>query len=175
MFDRIFRAIKLDSSFYREAAGTPAWMMESFLVVLAAAFLSALGKAFGSDQHVLTFVSQIFNEIVLGWLLWSVIAYFVGNNFLGGKSKLEEVIRVLGYANAPRLLGFFGFIPCIGWLFSLGGAILSLIAGIIALREVMGFDSGKAVATAIIGWILYVIASIILGVLFIGMTLPFRF
>jgi len=60
-------------------------------------------------------VWELIAGVVLGWLLWSVVTYFIGTSLFGGKTTVEEMLRVLGYASAPRLLGFFGFIPCVGW------------------------------------------------------------
>ena len=70
-----------------------------------------------------------------------------------GKTDIPEMMRVLGYANAPNLLGVFGIIPCLGWIAALVGAVLSLIAGVIAVREAMEFDTIKAIITVAIAWI----------------------
>jgi hypothetical protein len=103
-----------------------------------------------------------------------VVAYFVGTTFFGGKSSITEMLRTFGYANAPRLLGLFAFIPCFGWIFVLLGGILSLIAGIIAIRESMEFDMDKAVITAIIGFIFYIMGSAAIRIIFSGLSLPFQ-
>jgi hypothetical protein len=55
------------------------------------------------------------------------------------------------------------FIPCVGAIFALAGFVLSLIAAVIAIREAMDFDTGKAVVTAIIGWAIVLVISIIVG------------
>jgi hypothetical protein len=78
------------------------------------------------------------------------------------------MMRVLGYANAPRLLGIFGIIPCLGWIASLIGSILALIAGFIAIREAMEFDTGKAVITVLIGWVITVAITIVVGIVILG-------
>ena len=73
------------------------------------------------------------------------------------------MMRVLGYANAPNLLGFFGFIPCVGWLIALIGWILSVIAGVIAVREAMEFDTTKAIITVVVSWVIQFILVLIIG------------
>ena len=47
-----------------------------------------------------------------------------------------------------------GFISCLGWLAALIGALLALVAGVIAVRESMEFDTGKAVLTVAIAWVI---------------------
>jgi hypothetical protein len=87
---------------------------------------------------------------------------------LGGKSGVGETARVLAHAGTPRLLSLLSFIPCVGWLFRLAGWVLSLAAAIIAIRESMEFGTGRAIVTAIIGWLVYVAATVTVAVLLGG-------
>jgi hypothetical protein len=48
-------------------------------------------------------------------------------------------------------------------LIALAGAILSLIAAVIAMREALDFDTGKAILTAIIGWVIIFIINVVIG------------
>jgi hypothetical protein len=121
MIDRLVRAIKLDPRFYREVADNPAYTTESFIVVLVVAIISSLGVLFSSDRGLFAFIAQVGNSLLFGWLLWAAVAYLIGANVFGVRSNLNEMLRALGYANAPRLLGVFSFIPCIGWVIAFAG------------------------------------------------------
>jgi hypothetical protein len=55
------------------------------------------------------------------------------------------------------------FIPCVGWVFGLGGAIWALVAGVIAVREALDFDTTKAILTVIIGWVVILVITTIVG------------
>ncbi len=173
MLDRIIRAIRLEPGLYREAARSEKLMGESLLVVLAVALLSGIGNMFGADRPVFSFIAEIFNSILFGWLLWSLIAYFVGKTFFEGKSSMNELLRAVGYASAPRLLSLFAAIPCLGWVIALLGGILSLVAVVIAIREAMLFDTDKAIITAIIGFVLYLMTSAAISIVFAGLSFPF--
>jgi hypothetical protein len=70
-----------------------------------------------------------------------------------------------GLCQRPRLLGIFGVIPCLGWIAVLIGAILSFVAGFIAVRESMEFDSGKAILTVIISWVISFAITFAVGLL----------
>jgi hypothetical protein len=71
--------------------------------------------------------------------------------------------RTLAYANTPRFIALLGFIPCLGPVLRLAAWILGIAAGVIAIRESMEFDTMKAVITAVVGLILYVIANIVIS------------
>jgi hypothetical protein len=172
MIDRIIRAIRLDPTLYREVADDEQYTNEAFMIVLAVALFGAVGTAISAamadGQPVLAFLSSLFSTILLGWLLWAVIAYYVGAA-LEGKSSIMEMARTLGYANAPRLLGVFVFIPCIGLLIAIAGWLLSLTAGVIAIRESMEFDTTKAAVTAILGLVVFIVASIFINMIVVGL------
>jgi hypothetical protein len=113
------------------------------------------------------FVGPIINGLV-GWGVWSVVTYFVGKSIFAGKGTLEGMLRVLGYASAPNILGILVFIPCIGWLAALAGWLLSLIAGVMAVREGLDLTLGAAIGVVIIGWFARVAVAIAVAVAFGG-------
>ena len=105
---------------------------------------------------------------VVNYYIWAYVTYFVGTNFFGGTADPGEMLRVLGYAQTPQLLGLLSFIPCVGPLISLAASILSLVAAVIGIREALDFDTGKAILTTIIGWVVILIVSFVIGLIGIG-------
>jgi hypothetical protein len=174
MIDRIMRAIRLDWTVFREIAEDQNAMTEAAIIVLVVTFLSGVGTFIGSliadvgfgGALLAFFGTWLISGVLIGWIGWAILTFFVGTTFFQGRSDIPEMMRVLGYANAPNLLGIFGFIPCVGWLISLAGAILALIAGVIAVREAMEFDTTKAIITVVIAWVIAFVISLILGGLF---------
>jgi hypothetical protein len=174
MINRIMRAIRLDWTVFREIATDPKAMTEAAIIVVVVSLMSAIGSfigAFVAQRGAGAAFGSLFYElliggILIGWLGWSVLTYFVGTRFFKGKTNIPEMLRVLGYASAPRLLGFLSFIPCVGWLIALAGAILSLIAGVLAIREAMEFDTGKAILTVVISWIVVIAITLVVGAVF---------
>jgi hypothetical protein len=165
MFDRILRAIRLDKSLYREVADNESLTTEAVLIVVVVAIIGSIGTALASNNFIGSYLLTVANQLLIGWLLWAVVTYLVGNMF-GGRSSVPEMARTLAYASAPRLLGVLGFIPCLGWIFVFAGWVLSLVAAVIGIRESMEFDTTKALITAVIGFGIYLIVSIIIGVVF---------
>ena len=170
MIERIFRALRLDSKLYREVAEDTTLGTESTVLVILVAVIASLGSLTGAEGSWFVYLGTVVNGILLGWVLWAVVAWFVGKNVLDGEGSLNGMLRGLAYANAPRLLGVFGGLPLIGWIFGLAAVILSLIAGIIAIREGMAVDTGKAIIISLLGAIFYIAVAVLLGIL----SLPFK-
>jgi len=81
----------------------------------------------------------------------------IGTKLFGGEATLQEMLRLIGFAYAPQLLGI---IPCVGGLI---GAIWSLIASFFAIREGLDLDTGKTLLTVGLGWLLIFILNWVLG------------
>jgi hypothetical protein len=170
MIDRMMRAIRLDRTLFRQVADNPEYTSEAVLIAVIVSVIASLGALFGGKNALLLFIGQLANQILLGWILWALVAYFVGTALFKGRSQPMEMIRTLAYAGVPRVLGIFGAIPCVGWIFALAGWVLSVVAGVIAIRESMEFDTTSAVVTALVGFILFVIASVIIGLILAPIT-----
>jgi hypothetical protein len=148
------RAIRLDATVFQEIAQDENAMREAAIIVTVVTLLSAIGTAIASGNFFVTLIVSWLMSIIVGWIGWAVLTYFIGTALFKGDTDVREMMRVLGYATAPQLLGIFGFIPCVGWLAALAGAILALIAGVIAVREAMEFETGQAILTVLIAWVI---------------------
>lgn len=174
MVDRILRAIRLDASVYREVAEDESSMSQAAIIVLVVTLMSAIGAFIGAlitdvgfGKAVLGFFMEfLISGILIGWIGWAALTFFVGTSLFKGRTDIPEMMRVLGFASAPSLLGFFGFIPCVGWLVALAGWILSLIAGFIAVREAMEFETGDAIVTIVISWIIALVIRLVIAAIF---------
>ena len=163
MIERIVRAIRLDWTVFGEIAKDRDALKEAAIIVAVVTFLSAIGTGIAAKSFGAFFGAWIVG-IAVGWIGWAIVTYFVGTTLFKGQTDVPEMLRVLGYANAPLLLGLLRVIPCVGWAFPLIGGLLALVAGVLAIREAMDFDTGNAIVTVIIGWI---IVMVIQGVLLV--------
>jgi hypothetical protein len=171
MFNRVTRAAMLDVNLYEEVEADTSLNQEALIVVILVSILSGIG---GFLQGVLNgdigaALLALVVGVVLGvvsYYIWAYVTYFVGTNLFGGTADAGELLRVLGYASGPRVLGVLGFIPCVGGLAGIVGAIWALVAGVIAVREALDFDTTKAVLTVIIGWVIVFAISLVVGLVF---------
>ncbi|MHB0869345.1 MAG: Yip1 family protein [Chloroflexota bacterium] len=169
--DRMIRAARLDPSLYEEVERDLSATTQALLVVVVVSFIAALGSSvpfLGRPGQVMSMLVFGVLGAVVGWVIWSLVTYWIGTSLFRGTATPGELLRTLGFAYTPNILGFFGFIPCFGGLIGLVGAIWSLIAGIVAVRQALDFDTGKAVITVIVGWFALLLISIVLSLFGLG-------
>ncbi len=191
MFQRIIGVFKLNAATFNEIEQDKTATTQAALVVVLVALISGIGAAIGAvmlnrtmpglmeglegslgegfDMSLIPQMSPIgafLNAVIgalLSWLVWSALTYFVGTKLFNGTADMGEMLRVIGFAQAPRLLSALGFIPCIGALFSIAGWVWALAASFVAIREGLDLDNGKTLLTIIVSFIGALIVSFLIG------------
>jgi len=92
---------------------------------------------------------------LIGWLAWAGITYLVGAKVFGGEASWGEVMRTLGFAQAPGVLWLLAFLPIIGWFLDLLLPIWIAVAAFIAIRQALDIGNGKTLLTILVGWFIY--------------------
>ena len=85
---------------------------------------------------------------IIGWIVWAVITWWIGGRIFKGTTDVGEMLRVLGFAQAPRVIGVIPFLGPVA-------AVWVLVASVVAIREGLDFSTGRAVGTAIGGWLVW--------------------
>jgi hypothetical protein len=166
MLERMRGAALLDVPTYEEVEADHTATGQAAGVVALVAIAQAIGASGQGVSGVLVGVASA----VLGWLIWSGITYLIGDKLLGGTATWGELLRTLGFAQSPGLLYAFGIVPLVGGLLRLVVGIWILVAGIIAIRQACDFSTGKAIITAVIGWLVIFIPIAMLGLIAAGLT-----
>jgi hypothetical protein len=174
MIKRIMRAIMLDREFYKEAEADTNLNQEALTIVIIVSVIGGIG-AFISSLMAQSFGRAIIALLVTSGLgvanyyIWAYVTHFIGTNMFKGDADPGELLRVLGYASAPRLLTLLGFIPCIGWLISLAGGIWALVAGFFGVQEALDLDTTETLVTVVLGWLaILIITAIVTSVIGVG-------
>jgi len=176
LVSRMIRAAKLDVSLYEEVEIDPAATLQALTVVIIASVCSGIGSGLGTLTQRWDLLWFGTNLVVgsllalLGWGIWSFITYFIGTRVLDGTATYEELLRCIGFSDAPAVLSILSFTPVLGGLISLVASVWSLIAMVVAVRQALDFSTGKAIATCIVGWVAIIIVLVAIGVL---IALPF--
>jgi len=166
IIQRFLRIVRLDTAVYREIQHDRNALAEAAVVVTVASLLAALGVGLGAPRFIGGFAVEFLAGILLYWLLWSWITMLVGTRAFGSHATLIEVARPLGYANGSRALGILSVIGCVfGPLVGLAAWVLSLVIGVIAVREAMELTTERAIVTAMVGWVVVVLARILLALI----------
>lgn len=158
MMDRMIGAAFLDVDTYEDVeADTQATLQAGGVVALTAVAAAigqlSLGPVAMAGQAIAALVS---------WIVWAGITYVVGDKIFGGTATWGELLRTLGFAQAPRMLAALGVIPILGGLAAPVAFLWTLMTGIVAIRQALDFSTGKAVLTALLGLLPYGIALAIL-------------
>jgi hypothetical protein len=178
LFERMMRAARLDVSLYEEVEANTALTSQAATVVAIVAVCQGVGGAIGAAMSqdaggtnpIVALVLGIAGAFI-GWVVWSYITYWVGTGLFGGTATPGEMLRTLGFAQTPGVLGILGFVPCLGAIAGLVGAIWALVAGVIAVRQALDFTTGKAIMTVIIGWIVVFVITMVLALFTGGLAL----
>jgi hypothetical protein len=157
--ERMKGAARLDVDTYEEVEADHTATSQAAGVVTLVAVAQAIGGAGEGGFGILAGVISA----LLGWLLWAGITYLIGAKLLGGTATWGELLRTIGFAQTPGVLHVLGIIPFLGGVIRLGVALRVLIAGIIAIRQALDVSTGKAILTAVLGWLVMVLPLAILA------------
>lgn len=159
LVERAIGAARLDNSTYEEVEADRGATGQAATVVAIAAVASAIGSYHEGSAGI---IGSLIIAIV-GWLIWSGITYLIGTMFFGGTADWGELLRTIGFAQAPGVLNVLGIIPVLGGLVKFAVSIWVLVAGIVAIRQALDVSTGKAILVAVIGWLAIFIPMLVLG------------
>lgn len=179
--DRIMGVLTLKAPVYRQiaedqSATTTAAIIVAIVSVVSgvvgAVFLSALSSSLPqtggmNPTNPIGFAIQTIAVGLIGWVVGSWAMAFAGNA-LGGKTNTGEMLRVYGFASIFSLLSI---IPCLGFF----AWILAIIATVIGIREAAEVSTGKAIGIGIVAFIVLIVVSFVLNLIFGLILRPFGF
>jgi hypothetical protein len=182
LWSKMMRAARLDINLYEEVEHDTGATVQAFIVVLLVALATGVGMGLSyviEGEETYPFLRGLglgLGSGIVGWLLWSLFAYILGTTVFRGpetEATYGQLLRTLGFANTPGLLRIFLFIPFFGGLIGLAGFVWLLVAGIIAVRQALDFSTWRAIGTCVVGWILYILLTALIGFLVGGIVLWF--
>lgn len=164
LIDRMIGVASLNEPTFNDIEHDTNATPQALIVVVIAAIAAAIG-ALGEHQGSL--IGQTVMAVV-NWIVFSVVAYFVGSMLFHGSADatIGKVLRLVGFAQTPKILGALAFIPLLGWIAGLVAAIWFLVVSIYALRAAFNFQLDRAVLTAIVSLVVMVAVSVVVGLLF---------
>ena len=149
IIDRMIRAARLDPQVYEEVEHDQSATGQAMIVVVVGALAAGIGALSGGvDALVIGVVASL-----VGWAVYAFIAYWVGTNIFKGpqtSATWGELLRTLGFANSPRVLLVLVIIPVVGLIVALAVFIWMLLTTVIAIRQALDFDTGRAIGTAVV-------------------------
>ena len=173
LVQRMLRAAKLEPAVYEEVEADQTATTQAAIVVVIAAAAAGIGGALrattrGEPESVVGALIGGIIGSVIGWLVWSYLTYFLGTRMFSGTATPGEMLRTIGFANAPGVLNILAFVPVVGGIVQLVVYFWLLVAGVVAVRQALDFDTGKAILTTVIGWLALAIIPFLLAAIGLG-------
>ncbi len=167
--ERIVAAFKLDASVYEEVEHDPAAMSQAAAVIALAALAQGLGAV--AQNGVGGLVSAVIGGFV-GWVVSAAVIWLIGVQLMGYTSDFRELLRTTGFASVPQFLMALGVLP-IGPLravLSLAVFVLLVISFVVAVRQALDVDTGRAVVVCVVAVLAQVAVVFLLLFLVVGLV-----
>ncbi len=111
----------------------------------------AVCKAIGAFGGGLSLAIGAGVAAFISWLVWAGVTYLVGEKIFEGKATWGELLRTLGFAQAPGVLYLFGIVPIVGAWVSGVVSLWILVAGFVAIRQALDIGNFKTFLTILVG------------------------
>jgi hypothetical protein len=167
-------AARLNAQTYEEVEHDSGATIQALLVIILVSIASFVGQLLaGDDMNV---VAALINGIVwgiIGWALWALFTWLIGSTLLKTdqtEADWGQLARCTGFAQTPRILNVFLFIPILGPILVLVGLVWTIIAMIVAVRQSLDYTSTwraffvivlafipVAITSGLIGWAVWAI------------------
>lgn len=125
--------------------------LQAATVVMIVAACEAIGAAERGLQGAVTAAVAA----LVAWIVWAGITYVIGDKVFGGTATWGELLRTLGFAQAPGVLYLLAIVPLLGWPVPLLVSLWILVAGFIAIRQALDIGNAKAFLTMLLGGVVY--------------------
>jgi hypothetical protein len=173
LFNRMFRAAKLDVNLYEEVEADEGALPQATLIVVLSSLAAGIGGIF--SYGVMALITGTISALI-GWYVWAFLTYYIGTKFLP-EEKTEadygQLLRTLGFASAPGVIRVVGIIPGLLGVVNLIASIWMLVTMVIAVRQALDYESTlRAVIVCVIGWIIQWLVIMIFYALF-GLSFSF--
>jgi hypothetical protein len=174
LMDRIIGAFTFRKGVYAEVEKDAKFTTTAWILVVVIAFLNQLGAAGAAAAGNL--VSWAMGAIVgtvvavIGFAAGAFVVQWVGRALFQAKVDFDEMVRTLGLAYVWQVVGLLAIVGA----FSTGlgclvapvvfiAAVLALIAMLVAAKEALDLEWVPTIVTVVIGWIVMVVISIVVG------------
>jgi hypothetical protein len=157
--ERMVGAATLDVPTYEEVEHDRTATGQAAGVVALVAIATAIGSLHSGSAGVIGGLVSAF----IGWLIWAAVTLFIGTRVFAGTADMGEMLRTLGFAQAPGVLKVLAIVPILGWIAWIVAGIWMLVCGVVAVRQALDFTTGKAIGTVLLGWLCYVVVGILIA------------
>jgi hypothetical protein len=154
--DRMMRAAKADKDLFEEVEHDTTATSQAMMVVAIVAIAGGIGGAIGGllygghpNSGPLGIVAGVASSLI-GWGVFSGVAFFVGSKLFAADVTWEELLRTLGFAYTPSIVAIVGWVPVIGGILVIAAAFWGLYVAFVAIRSALDLSNGKTAVTILL-------------------------
>ena len=159
----------LDSATYEAVEADQSATGHALAVVVLANIGLGLGWI-GLDADRVSAVVALTLVAIAGWITWALLTYVIGTQFFAEsqtRTNTGELLRVLGFAAAPGVVGVLGLVPGLGPMVTAGIFLWLLATMVVAVKHALDFTSTlRAFTVCVTGWAVFVTMFWVLGIFF---------
>jgi hypothetical protein len=168
LMERAIGAARLDAATYEEVEHDKTALGQAMTVVVVASVATGIGSAVAGEGAGFSGLVLGVLASLIGWFVWAGLTYLIGTKILPSPqthADLGEMLRTIGFAASPGVLGILGVLPLIGGLVLFVTSIWQLATMVVAVRQALDYEStGRAIGVCLIGFVVYVlIGAVIVG------------
>jgi len=164
--ERLVGAARLHVDTYEEVEADAGATPQAALVVVLVSAATAVARASSDLRLILIGITGT----LASWLIWSGITYLIGDKLLGGTATWGELLRTVGFAQAPGLLFVLAAVPGLSDPVLIAVRLWIFVAVIIAIRQALDFSTGRAILTALFGFVVLLGIALLLRALLVPGT-----
>ena len=155
--ERMIGAAKLSVPTYEEVENDPGATGQALLVVVLSSLASGVALRGEGGQG---FIAGLISALA-GWVIWAFMTYIIGTRILRTpetQANLGQLLRTIGFAQAPGILRVLGFLPFLRWIVLTVTGIWIIAAFVIAVRQALDYRStGRALLVCLLGFVFYIV------------------
>ena len=164
--NRFYRAIKIDIELFEEVEKDKSATIQAGIVVVVSSLAAGVGaKQFGNSNF---YVAPVLS--ILGWYVWAYLVYFVAVKIIkdeNTKTNHGELLRTIGFAQAPGFIRIFGITPELAIVTFAGSGLWILACMVVAVSSALDYKSlWKSLGVIVIAWFIQVFILFLVLVLF---------
>jgi hypothetical protein len=161
----VIGAARLDVRTYEEIEADPGATTQALAVVLLSSIAAGAGRG-GEDSTLGLIVLAL-----MSWIIWAGLSYLIGAYLIPEpqtQANMGQMLRTIGFADAPGILRFLGLIPTVERLIYPIVSVWLLVALVIAIRQGLDYKSTlRAVAVCLLGAFVSIAFVVVFGAMFL--------
>jgi hypothetical protein len=165
LHQRLIGAVCLRAATYEDVEHDSSATLQAAGVVTLASITTSVGWYFGMASTRLIVFGAI--RALVAWLVASAVLWFIGTRILPGKNTeadLGQLLRTLGFAQAPGLFGLLVVVPLVGLFVPFLVAMWVIAATFVAIRQALDYDDTfRAIMVCLLAWIVGVLVVYLTG------------